>query len=220
MKFNLKERLQGLKLVAGLASFLNNPDSLDSVFAVASSLKDSPLSDQMVRHLLADPQFKALVDDGWRPQPIDLHELQTLPPGCLGRAYADQLIRQGITPDTLIDPSPVTNAQEFAAHRLRETHDIIHVLTGFGIDGVGELGLQGFNLAQNRSPLAAMLIFGGILNSLQKGEALEPLLQALARGFQMGVKADLVIASKLEDGWERPLLEWRQQLRLPVDPDR
>ena len=220
MKLNLKERLQGLKLLAGLASFLNNPDSLDSVFAVAESLKESPLSDQMVRHLLADPQFKALVDDGWRPQPIDLDDLQTLPPGCLGRAYADQLIRLGITPDTLIDPSPVTNAQEFVVHRFRETHDIIHVLTGFGIDGVGELGLQGFNLAQNRSPLAAMLIFGGILNSLQKGESLEPLLQALARGFQMGVKAELVIASKLEDGWERPLSEWRQQLRLPVHPDR
>ncbi|WP_371257673.1 hypothetical protein [Synechococcus sp. KORDI-52] len=95
MKLNLKERLQGLKLVAGLASSLNNPDSLDSVFAVAASLNDSPLSDQMVRHLLADPQFKALVNDGWRPQPIDLHELQTLPPASLGRAYADQLIRQG-----------------------------------------------------------------------------------------------------------------------------
>ncbi|WP_371257674.1 Coq4 family protein [Synechococcus sp. KORDI-52] len=114
----------------------------------------------------------------------------------------------------------MTNAQDFAVHRFRETHDIIHVLTGFGIDGVGELGLQGFNLAQNRSPLAAMLIFGGILNSLQKGEALEPLLQDLARGFQMGVNADLVIASKHEDDWERALLEWRQQLRLPVHPDR
>ena len=32
-------------------------------------------------------------------------------------------------------------------HRLRETHDIVHVLTGFGTDGPGELGLQAFNLA-------------------------------------------------------------------------
>ena len=47
----------------------------------------------------------------------------------------------------------MTNAQEFVVHRLKETHDIVHVLTGFGIDGASELGLQGFNLAQNRSPL-------------------------------------------------------------------
>ncbi len=216
MKFNLKERLQNLKMVAALATFLKDPGSLDSVFAVAGSLKDSPLGDQMVQHLLADPQFRSLVDEGWRPQPIDLQQLQILPKGSLGRCYADQLINQGITPDTLIDPSLVTSAQEFVVHRLKETHDIVHVLTGFGIDGASELGLQGFNLAQNRSPLAVMLIFGGMLSSLQNGESLEPMLKALARGFQMGLEAELVIARKLEDNWERPLLEWRQELRLPA----
>ena len=110
MKLNLKERLQSLKMVAGLATFLKNPGSLDSVFAVAASLKDSPLGEQMVQHLLADHQFRSLVDEGWRPAPINLDQLQQLPEGSLGRVYADQLIRQGITPDTLIDPSPVTNA--------------------------------------------------------------------------------------------------------------
>lgn len=219
MNLNLKERLQSLKMVASLAAFLKNPGSLDSVFAVAASLKDSPLGGQMVQHLLANPQFKALVDEGWRPQPIDLQQLQLLPEGSLGRCYADQLSRQGITPDNLIDSSPVTNAQEFVVHRLKETHDIIHVLTGFGIDGASELGLQGFNLAQNRSPLAVMLIFGGMMSSLQNGESLEPLLKALARGFQMGLEADLVIARKLEDNWERPLLEWRGELNLPWQPD-
>ena len=34
-------------------------------------------------------------------------------------------------------------------------------------------------------------------------------------GDQMGLEAELVIARKLEDNWERPLLEWKQELRLP-----
>ena len=89
MNLNLKERLQSLKMVASLAAFLKNPGSLDSVFAVAASLKDSPLGGQMVQHLLANPQFKALVDEGWRPQPIDLQRLRLLPEGSLGRCYAD-----------------------------------------------------------------------------------------------------------------------------------
>jgi ubiquinone biosynthesis protein Coq4 len=38
----------------------------------------------------------------------------------------------------------VTNANEFVIHRLKETHDIVHVLTGFGVDGISEIGLQGF----------------------------------------------------------------------------
>ena len=83
--------------------------------------------------------------------------------------------------------------------------------------GGRELGLQGFNLAQNRSPLAVMLIFGGMLSALQNGESLEPMLKALARDFQTGLDAELVIARKLEDGWERPLQEWRQELRLNMN---
>ena len=215
MQINLRERLQSLKLLASLATFLKNPNSLDSVLAIAASVKDSPIAEQMTRHLLDNPQFAQLVNDGWRPQPIDLSALQTLPEGTLGRCYADQLISQGITPDALIDPSPINDERDYITHRLKETHDITHVLTGFGIDGVSELGLQGFNLAQNRSPLAVMLIFGGMLKALQKDEPLAPMLRALAKGFQMGLDAELVIARKLEEGWDRPLNEWRNELRLP-----
>ena len=217
MQLKLQERLQSLRLLASLATFLKNPGSLDSVFAVANSVKDSPLAEQMKRHLLIHPQFSALVKEGWRPKAIDLTELQTLPDGTLGRCYADQLISQGITPDALIDPSPVSNDADYITHRLRETHDIIHVLTGFGIDGDSELGLQGFNLAQTRSPLAVMLIFGGMLAALQDDEPLAPMLRAMARGFQLGLDADLVIAHKLEEGWDRPLQDWRQELRLAVN---
>ena len=44
MHIRLQERLQSLKLLAGLASFLKNPGSLDSVFAVGNSVKDGPSS--------------------------------------------------------------------------------------------------------------------------------------------------------------------------------
>ena len=42
MRINLQESLQSLRLVAGLSQFLRNPDSLQSVFAIAGSLQDSP----------------------------------------------------------------------------------------------------------------------------------------------------------------------------------
>lgn len=92
MKLNLQERLQSLKMVASLATFLKNPSSLDSIFAVSNSVKDGPLGEQIGRHLLSNSHFKSLVDEGWRPAQIDLQKLQTLPEGSLGRCYADQLI--------------------------------------------------------------------------------------------------------------------------------
>jgi ubiquinone biosynthesis protein COQ4 len=155
-----------------------------------------------------------MTKDGWRPQPIDLDVLADLPKGSLGRCYAEQLRSQGITPETLIDPSPISSERDLIIHRLKETHDIVHVLTGFGIDGPGELGLQAFNLAQNRSPLAVLLIFGGLLKSLQEDEPLETLLHALSRGFELGLRAKCVVSYRLEDGWDRPLQEWREELGL------
>jgi ubiquinone biosynthesis protein Coq4 len=218
MLINLKQRLQSLRLVAGLSTFLKNPDSLDSVFAVARSLQNSPLSTQMFRHLMADPAMAELVAQNWRPAPIDLEALEQLPPGSLGHVYAHQLRSQGLSPESLIDPTPISSPQQYVTHRLRETHDIVHVLTGFGTDGAGELGLQAFNLAQNRSALAVMLIFGGMLKTLQEDEPLEPLLTALARGFELGLRSPCVIARRLEEDWGRPLADWQRELGLPVGP--
>ena len=44
-----------------------------------------------------------------------------------------------------------------------------------------------------------------MLSSLQNDDPLEPLLRALARSFQMGLDAELVVSRKLEEGWDRPL---------------
>ena len=213
--FNLNQRIQSLRMLAGLGKCLQHPDDLQSVYAVAASVQGSPMAAQMMRHMLSQPGIAAMIQQQWRPAPIDLDALEQLPPGSLGHCYASQLKSQGITPQTLIDPTPITSDKEFIVHRLKETHDIVHVLTGFGVDGVGEIGLQAFNLAQNRSPLAVLLIFGGMLKTLQDDEPLEELLHAISRGFEMGLKAECVVGYRLEDAWERPLNEWRMELNLP-----
>ena len=63
MNLNLRKRLQNIKLVAGLANFLKDP-GLDSVFAVAGSLQNSPLAEKMASHLMANARFQAMVDEG------------------------------------------------------------------------------------------------------------------------------------------------------------
>ena len=215
MLFNLKERIQGLRMLHGLGQYMQNPTDLQSVYAVAASVQGSPMAAQMMRHMLAQPGISAMIQEQWRPAPIDLDALEQLPADSLGHCYASQLKSQGLIPETLIDPTPITSDQEFVVHRIKETHDIVHVLTGFGVDGVGEIGLQAFNLAQNRSPLAVLLIFGGMLMTLQDDEPLEELLHAISRGFEMGLKAECVVGYRLEDAWERPLNEWRMELNLP-----
>ena len=212
MLFNLDKKAQALKMVAGLSKWMKNPDALDNARAVAGSLRGTNLFAQSMAHLLNHPSFKALADERWRPPVNSLKELSLLPTGSLGKTYADELIKQGFSPDELMDSGEVTNLKSFVSHRLHETHDIIHVLTGFGTDLVGEMGLQAFALAQNRAPLAVLLISGSLRRALQNDEPLEPLLLAISRGFEMGLNADLVIAYKLEEQWGVSVEEWRKTL--------
>ena len=44
MLFNLQQRLRSLRMLVRLAAFLKQPDSLESVFKVSASLKNSTLS--------------------------------------------------------------------------------------------------------------------------------------------------------------------------------
>ena len=210
----LARRFASLRMAIRFVDFVNNPESLSKIIGLADGIAGSPLSRQMVNYLLDNPTMDALIIEHWRPAPIALEVLETLPPSSLGYIYSRHMRRQELSPASVIDASPITSSHEYIFHRVRETHDIIHVLTGFGIDAAGELGIQGFILAQIRSPLAVFFIFGGILATMKNQLPLDKLLKSLARGFELGLQAQCVIACKLEDGWDRPLVDWQQELGL------
>ena len=212
----LARRFASLRMAIRFVDFINNPESLSKIIGLADGIAGSPLSRQMVNYLLDNPTMAALIIEHWRPAPIALEVLETLPPSSLGYIYSRHMRRQELSPASVIDASPITSSHEYIFHRVRETHDIIHVLTGFGIDAAGELGIQGFILAQIRSPLAVFFIFGGILATMKNQLPLDKLLKSLARGFELGLQAQCVIACKLEDGWDRPLVDWQQELGLPA----
>ena len=45
MQLKLYERLQSMKMVANQATFVEHPDSLESLFAISKSIKDAPLGE-------------------------------------------------------------------------------------------------------------------------------------------------------------------------------
>ena len=101
--------------------------------------------------------------------------------------------------------------------RMRQTHDLWHVMTGIGTDRIGELALKAFELAQTRRPLAAVITTGGVIRFLMKDpEHLTNVLAGISIGYRLGNTAKPFLAQKWEEGWERPLEDWRRELN--VDP--
>jgi len=214
MFFNLEKRLSDLRKLAALTKFMQEPGKLESVFAVADTLKGGELGQAMARHLLANPQVAEMARNRWTPQPLDLAALQALPTESLGYCFFQHLHQAGIRPEDLRPDMIVQNDTDWLMRRFRQTHDIVHVLTGFGIDGPGELGVQAFNLAQNYSPLGLLLIFAGLLSAMKEQEPIEDILKAIARGITLGLNAQLLLAHRFEEHWEKPLAQWRQELNL------
>jgi ubiquinone biosynthesis protein COQ4 len=98
--------------------------------------------------------------------------------------------------------------------RIRQTHDIWHVMTGFGTDLAGETGLQAFSFAQTQSPLSVALLAGSIVSTLKSSSSLTPIVESMQQGWQMGENAHSLLAQKWEENWEKPLSEWRADLNV------
>jgi ubiquinone biosynthesis protein Coq4 len=144
----------------------------------------------------------------------DMDALLKLPEATLGYCFARQLRDKGFDPD-YFRVREVHTDLDYVLMRLRQTHDIWHIVTGFDTDPISELGIKAVELAQTRRPMAAVVAAGGVLRFLYKDpDHLGEALCAVSEGYQMGIKAKLLLAQKWEDHWERPLEEWRTMLNL------
>lgn len=96
------------------------------------------MSDLKARPALRE-KLRAL--EGWVPT-CTLPELRALPPGSFGHAYGAFLDKHGLSPLLLTDAvGPEIRARDAYGNRYAGTHDILHVLTGFGPDHMREMGV-------------------------------------------------------------------------------
>jgi ubiquinone biosynthesis protein COQ4 len=213
--------LDYLKAAKGLISILRDPDRTESVFVITEALQDSEAFRRMLEQVRRDPEGARLVEDHYLAPLPDLDQLARLPEGSLGQSFASSMRKKGLKIDFY--PSiRIKDDATYLAMRLRMTHDVWHVITGFDTTPQGEIGLQAFMLAQLLSPLSAALIGGALLRSLFGGVpehmTLHALMDSVVTGWRMGRSARPLIGQRWEEGWARPLPEWQRSLNVtPLD---
>ncbi len=138
---------------------------------------------------------------------VDLDALRRLPDGTLGREYMRFLTDNGITPDVFCDMPEVGDERAaYLVMRLRQTHDLWHVVTGYAPNVEGEVLLQAFTFGQTRAPSAALITGLGTARHF----ALRPRHYARVRGaYLKGLRARRLATFRWEDHWDKPLAEVR-----------
>jgi ubiquinone biosynthesis protein Coq4 len=147
---------------------------------------------------------------------IDLGALATLPSDTLGYAYAHFLRSRGLTPAVFDKPpSEVSDPRmQYVVQRLRQTHDLWHVVTGHDTDPASEVALQAFTFAQVRAPSSAILATVGTLRGLRQRPTL---VRHVLGSLWTGVRADRLPVFPWEDHWATPLRDVRRMLGIPID---
>lgn len=144
---------------------------------------------------------------------LDLVALERLPEGTLGHEFARYFRDNKLSPfETTIE---LKTDIDFIAKRYRETHDLLHVLTGYGTDVVGEIELQAYALGNLGIRTAALILLVGTLGQL-KGQRAGADLSAYVRrvwaAYRRGRASRQFLGFWFEHHWETPVATLRTRL--------
>jgi ubiquinone biosynthesis protein COQ4 len=173
--------------------------------------------EEMVAALQEHPETREAIAARRAFGPIVLADLEGLPEGTLGRTFADHCRTREIDPNLV--HVPPTDEIGWLLNHLYQTHDIWHVVTGWGNDLEGEVGLAGFYSAQFKTPTffgyMGALIF---LNVIWRRADLDGVFAALSAGYQDGKRAQPMFGVDWDALWGVPLADVRA--RFGVDDER
>ncbi|MEM8672827.1 MAG: Coq4 family protein [Cyanobacteria bacterium P01_G01_bin.67] len=189
-------------------------DDFDAIVEMNQALIRTPAQELLVQELSQDIASAKMIEERYIAPAYDLDTLWEYPQNSLGYIYALSLKQSGFDPDLYSDITIDSDASYVEA-RLGQTHDIWHIITGFGTSTIDEMGLQAFHLAQFPYPLATMLISNVLVTiTLLNPEESPRLLDAIQRGWKMGKQAKQLFSQKWEQAWDKPVAQWRDELNI------
>jgi ubiquinone biosynthesis protein COQ4 len=190
-------RIHPLRALKALGILLKNKEDTAQVFEIMRALSGRSIPNGYAK-LLDTPNGGAIA---YRRQELveilsDRSFLERLPEGSVGRAYLQFTTVENISAQGLIEESRKAIEDEidlehpytWYGRRLRDVHDLWHVLTGYGRDALGEASLVAFSYAQTKSHGFGLIGFAGALKLRQEVRG-QPMMRAVWEGYRNGRKA-------------------------------
>lgn len=159
MQLALDPHSRARRAATAVRTLLRDPNDTSQVFRLIEALS-GPTPRHLHGRFSRSPEGARLLAE--RPRLLsrlaDRDALAALPAASLGRAYLAFMERGKLSADGLVAaseavPRPSADADEAAwiGDRLRDSHDLWHVVTGYRDDIIGEAALLAFSYAQTRT---------------------------------------------------------------------
>jgi ubiquinone biosynthesis protein COQ4 len=219
-------RIRPLAALRAMRRLLKDKEDTSQVFVITSSLRGKSALRGAQRLRRSESGCAALAGKrSLLPVLCDRDALAAHPPGSFGRAYYDFVTRENISAEGLVEaslvqakfPAPTADEQLFR-ERVRDMHDLWHILTGYGRDPVGETCLVAFSYAQTKSPGLAVIALLGLFK-ISRALPGAPVRAALFEAFHHGRAAAWLPGEDFEAAMHEPLDALRARLGV-APPER
>ncbi len=212
-----KDQLHLIPVLKGVVGMLRDPGHTASVFDIEDGLRDLEAYRLTEEHAKSAPEVAAIIEERHlAPHAPDMEALGKLDEGTLGKTFWHHIEDHGFDQDYFRKIDVKTDL-DYILMRVRQNHDLWHVVTGIGPSRIGEVAVKAFELGQLRRPMAAVITAGAIVRCMKADpDMLGDLLDAIHWGYTKGTECKPFLARKWELGWDRPLDDWRAELGLDV----
>lgn len=154
---------------------------------------------------------------------LDDHDsLRKLPMGSLAHVYCDFMEREGLSAQGLVDELDKNRPAEmywddqvtWYFNRMRDTHDLLHILSGFGRDALGEQCVLAFTYSQQPSPAHLFLGYAGAFEIVKRASVKVPVFRAVREGQKMGKACPRLVEMAITELLPLPIEEVRRRLNI------
>jgi ubiquinone biosynthesis protein COQ4 len=213
-----------LRALRNFRMLMKDKEDTAAVFRIFESLPPKGFLERVAALVLSERGEALRKSEPRLPEILDDHAaLRRLPKGSLAHAYCDFMEAEGLTAAGLVAESERAGRPRFPdlvewyINRSRDTHDLLHVLTGYGRDALGEASVLLFTHGQAPSHGHLLIGYAGAANIRKMAKGTKaPVFGAVREAHRIGKGAPPLIAQPIRQLLERPLEEVRAALRIPA----
>lgn len=186
-------RYRPLRAVHNFQKLMKDKEDTSLVFKIFESLPSANFMERVRELTLSERGTFLRQSEPTLPEILDDHAtLRRTPKGSLAHAYCDFMEAEGLSAAGLVAEfdrvgrPKYPDLVEWFVNRSRDTHDLFHVLTGYGRDALGEACLLGFTYEQNHNRGILFITYAGARQIKKVTGTKAPIFAAIKEGRKLG----------------------------------
>lgn len=188
-------RFRPLKALHHFRKLVADKEDTEQVFHIIEAMKGKASHQQAWDFIASGEGQRYLREEVDIPAMLDDHERWAdCGPNSVAAHYIAFMKREGLSAAGLVAESnkwqPAherpQDLTQWYFDRLRDTHDLSHVLTGYGRDALGEASLLAFSYEQNRNAGILFIAYAGARQIKKVTRTAAPLFDAIREGRALG----------------------------------